>query len=24
MTDTELKFIAALAIMGLKNRPEAG
>jgi len=23
MTDTELKFIAALAIMGLKNRPEA-
>jgi len=24
MTDTELKFIAALAIMGLKNRSEAG
>jgi len=24
MTDTELKFIAALAVMGLKNRPEAG
>jgi len=24
MTDTELKFIAALAIMGLKNRPKGG
>jgi len=24
MTDTELKLIAALAIIGLKSRPETG